>query len=90
MASAAPWCIAEWRWHGSVHASARKYPRQHAADPAESLDALAYPGASAPVTGATTLTVPKPVGGKGFFKVWVSDTRRSSSFCTGKGCVFLV
>ena len=23
--------------------------------------------------GATTLTAPKPVGDKGFFKVWVSD-----------------
>ena len=26
-----------------------------------------------PATGATTLTVPKPVGDKGFFKVWVGD-----------------
>ena len=45
----------------------------YAADSAESLDALACPGASAPATGATTLTAPKPVGDKGFFKVWVSD-----------------
>ncbi len=45
----------------------------YAADSAESLDALACPGASAPATDATTLTAPKPVGGKGFFKVWVSD-----------------
>ena len=45
----------------------------YAADSAESLDALAGPGASAPATGATTLTAPKPVGDKGFFKVWVSD-----------------
>ena len=47
--------------------------RYCAADAAESLDALACPGASAPATGATTLTAPKPVGDKGFFKVWVSD-----------------
>lgn len=46
----------------------------YAADSAESLDALACPGASTPATGATTLTAPKPVGDKGFFKVWVSDT----------------
>ena len=45
----------------------------YAADSAASLDALACPGASAPATGATTLTAPKPVGGKGFFRVWVSD-----------------
>ena len=45
----------------------------YAADSAESIDALACPGASAPATGATTLTAPKPVGDKGFFKVWVSD-----------------
>ena len=45
----------------------------YAADSAESLDALACPGADAPATGATTLTAPKPVGEKGFFKVWVSD-----------------
>ena len=45
----------------------------YAADSAESLDALACPGASAPATGATTLTAPKPAGGTGFFKVWVSD-----------------
>lgn len=45
----------------------------YAADSAESIDALACPGASAPATGATTLTAPKPVGGTGFFKVWVSD-----------------
>ena len=46
----------------------------YAADSAESLDALACPGASAPATDATTLTAPKPVGDKGFFKVWVSET----------------
>jgi len=46
----------------------------YAADSAESLDALACPGASAPATGATTLTAPKPVGDTGFFKVWVSET----------------
>jgi len=46
----------------------------YAADSAESIDALACPGASAPATGATTLTAPKPVGDKGFFKVWVSET----------------
>ena len=45
----------------------------YAADSAESLDALMCPGASTPATGATTLTAPKPVGDKGFFKVWVSD-----------------
>ena len=45
----------------------------YAADSAESIDALACPGASAPATGATTLTAPKPVGGTGFFKIWVSD-----------------
>ena len=45
----------------------------YAADSAESLDALACPGASTPATGATTLTTPKPAGGTGFFKVWVSD-----------------
>ena len=45
----------------------------YAADSAESLDALACPGASAPATGATTLTAPKPVDDTGFFKVWVSD-----------------
>lgn len=45
----------------------------YAADSAESLDALACPGASAPATGATTLTAPKPGDGKGFFKIWVSD-----------------
>ena len=45
----------------------------YAADSAESIDALACPGASAPATGATTLTAPKPVGDKGFFKIWVSD-----------------
>ena len=46
----------------------------YAADSAESIDALACPGASAPATDATTLTAPKPVGDKGFFKVWVSET----------------
>ena len=46
----------------------------YAADSAESIDALACPGASAPATGATTLTAPKPGDGKGFFKIWVSDT----------------
>ena len=45
----------------------------YAADSAASLDGLKCPGASAPATGATTLTTPKPAGGTGFFKVWVSD-----------------
>ena len=35
--------------------------------------AFKCPGASAPATGSMTLTAPKPVGDKGFFKVWVSD-----------------
>ena len=45
----------------------------YAADSAASLDAFKCPGASAPATDATTLAAPKPVGGTGFFKVWVSD-----------------
>ena len=45
----------------------------YAADSAANLDGLKCPGASAPATDATTLTAPKPVGGTGFFKVWVSD-----------------
>ena len=45
----------------------------YVATSAASLDALKCPGASAPATGGTTLVAPKPVGGTGFFKVWVSD-----------------
>ena len=50
----------------------------YAADSAASLDAFKCPGASAPATGATTLAAPKPVGDKGFFKVWVSDKAMNS------------
>lgn len=45
---------------------------------AASLDALKCPGAAVPATGETTLTAPKPVGDKGFFKVWVSDKAMNS------------
>ncbi|MBO7654667.1 MAG: SUMF1/EgtB/PvdO family nonheme iron enzyme [Kiritimatiellae bacterium] len=40
---------------------------------AASLDGFKCPGAAAPATGETKLTVPKPASDKGFFKVWVSD-----------------
>ena len=46
-------------------------PRPRALNPL--VAAFKCPGASMPATGATTLTVPKPVGDKGFFKVWVGD-----------------
>ena len=46
----------------------------YAAASAVSLEALSCSGVAVPATGNTTLKVSKPAGGKGFFKVWVSDT----------------